>query len=66
MNIQSKMKENFIRYLRDAVSQCFNLKTLKVEVNGFHNDDGKDGKLLSKVIRIVNDLINKKDDRPKN
>ena len=40
------MKANFVKYLRDALDKCRNVKTIKVEFNGFSND----GKELNEII----------------
>lgn len=38
--MQTVLKGNLIRYLREAIKQCINLKTLKLDFNGFSIKDG--------------------------
>jgi hypothetical protein len=45
-NIQTQIKQNLISYLRDAVRECKNIRTFKLDFNGFSVED----KCLIKII----------------
>lgn len=47
--MQSVLKGNLFKYLKEALTACTNLKTLKLDFNGFSIED----EILLRIIKLI-------------
>lgn len=57
---QTHMKQHFLTYLKDAISTCSSVRTIKIEYNGFSNDTRE----LNQILSLISKFVNLKENRP--